>query len=131
VRGGLGEVPPRKIALVRTVRNLAIIALLAVPVAFVPGGGRAAETIVAALVMVFLVTLGVAGRQVYRENRLTFDTLTQRQRGILYAALGVVALRIAGTDELLASGAGTLLWIVLIAAAAFAIVRVWTESHSY
>jgi hypothetical protein len=116
---------------VKAVRNVAIIALLAVPIAFVPGGGQAAETIITALVMAVLATLGVAGRQVYRENRLTFDALTQQQRGLLYAALGVIVLMIAGTDELLATGGGTVLWFVLIAAAAFAIVRVWTESHSY
>jgi hypothetical protein len=115
----------------RTVRNIAIIAILAVPVAFVPAGGRAAETIVAALTMAFLATLAVAARQIYRENRLTFDVLTQQQRVILYAALGIVVLMIAGTDELLATGLGTVAWLVLIGGSAFAIVRVWTEARSY
>ena len=122
----------RKIGpVLRNLRNIAIILLLAVPVAFVPAGGQAARAVVAALTIAFLATLAVAARQIYRENRLTFDTLTQQQRGILYAALGVVVLMIAGTDELLDTGLGTVAWFLLIGAAAFAIVRVWTEARSY
>jgi len=38
---------------------------------------------------------------------------------------------VVAADELLASGGGTLVWIGLIALAVVAIIRVWTEAHTY
>jgi hypothetical protein len=43
----------------------------------------------------------------------------------------MIVLMIAGADELLDSGLGTLAWIAAIAAASFAIFRIWTEAHTY
>ena len=57
--------------MLRTLRNLAIIAVLAVPVAFVPGGGNAASAVLVTLGMAFLASLAIAARQIHRENRLT------------------------------------------------------------
>lgn len=115
----------------QTVRNVAIIAVLALGVAAIPGGGAAAETVLAALVMGFLAAMGFFVYRLYRENQLTLSTLKDSQRAILYGAVGVIALMVAGADELLDSGAGTLVWIGLIAISAFAIFRVWTEATSY
>ena len=115
----------------RTARNIAIIAVLAVPIAFVPGGGDAAEGILTALVLAFLATIGFAGFQLYRREQLTLLGLDDRRRAILYGAVGLIVLMIAGADELLDTGLGTLAWIAAIAAASFAIFRIWTEAHSY
>jgi len=116
---------------VRVVRNVAIIALLAVPVAFVPGGGRAAHAVLTVLGLAFLATIGFAGYQGYRNNRLTITTLPDGQRAVLFGAVGLIVLMIAAADELLASAGGTLVWIGLIALSVIAILRVWTEAHSY
>ena len=115
----------------RAARNIAIIAILAVPVAFLPAGGDVARAIVAAVLMAFLATLAFAARQLYRENRLTFDTLPDINRAELLVALGIIVLMIAGTDELLSSGLGTVLWIALLAISALTIVRIWSDAHSY
>lgn len=116
----------------RTARNVAIIALVALAVAFLPGGGQAADAAIAVLMIAFLATIGFAARQVYRENRLTFDTLPDDQRAVLLGALGVIVLMIAGADEMLGGGGlGAVLWVTLIACAVLAIVGVWTRSHSY
>ena len=116
----------------RTVRNIAIIALLAVPIAFLPGGGQAARAVLAALMIAFLATLGFAGRQVYRENRLTFDSLPDDQRAVLLGSVGVLALMVAGADEMLGGGGfGAVLWVMLVAFAVIAIVGVWTRAHTY
>jgi hypothetical protein len=116
---------------VRAARNIAIIAVVALGVAFIPGGGAAAETALAALVMGFLAALGYFCYRLYRENQLTLYTLTDAQRALLYGAFGVLALMIAGADELLDTGLGTLVWIGLVVLAALAIFRVWTEARSY
>jgi hypothetical protein len=117
---------------VHTLRNIAIIALIALLVAFLPGGGQAAQAAITVLMMAFLATLGFAARQVYRENRLTFDTLPDDQRAVLLGSLGVIVLMVAGADEMLGGGGfGAVLWVTLIACAVLAIIGVWTRSHSY
>jgi hypothetical protein len=116
----------------RSVRNIAIIALIAVLVAFLPGGGQAAEAAVTVLVLAFLATLGFAARQIYRDNRLTYDTLPDDQRAILLGSVGVIVLMIAGADEMLGGGGlGAVLWVTLLACAVLAIIGVWTRSRAY
>jgi hypothetical protein len=115
---------------VRAARNIAIIALLALVVAAVPGGGNLADAILAVLTVAFLVIIGVMGYMIYRQNKLAYMTLDDRQRMILLGALGAIVLMIAGTDELLDTGAGTLVWIGVLALSIFGIARVVTESRS-
>jgi hypothetical protein len=116
---------------VRVARNVAIIALLALGVAFIPGGGAAAETILAALFMGFLAALGFLVYRLYMQNQLTLATLSDGRRAVLYGAVGAIALMLAGTDELLDTGGGTLLWIGVLALSVFAIISVWREATTY
>jgi hypothetical protein len=116
---------------VKNVRNVAIIMVLAFGVAFLPGGGNLADAVWTALTMGLLA--GIAG-MVYtlsRENQLTLATLSDKRRAILYGAIGMLALLIAGTDKLFSTGGGTLLWIVLLAASVAAIWKVWMEANTY
>jgi hypothetical protein len=115
----------------RTVRNIAIIALLALAVSVVPGGGNAAEAVLTALTLCFLAVLAVAGYQIYRQNKLSYFSLTDRQRAVLVGAVGAIVLMIAGTDELLDTGFGVLVWIAVLGLAAFSIFSVWAESQRY
>jgi hypothetical protein len=115
---------------VRAARNIAIIALLALVVAAVPGGGNLADGILAVLTIAFLGIIGVMGFLGYRQNKLAYMTLADRQRMILLGALGAIVLMVAGTDELLETGAGTLVWIGVLGLSIFGIVRVVTESRS-
>ncbi len=115
----------------RALRNIAIIAVAALGVAVLPGGDQAAETALTALVMGFLAAIGFAVFRLYMENQLTLATLTDRQRVILYGAAGLIALMIATADEMLATGAGVLLWIAVIALAVFAIFQVWRQASTY
>lgn len=118
--------------MLRTLRNVAIIAVLAVPLAFVPGGGNAAQAVLVTLGMAFLATIAVAARQIHRENRLTFDSLPDDQRAVLFGAIGVIVLMIAGAGKLLGGGGiGAVLWVTLVACAVIAIVGVWMRAHTY
>ncbi len=114
----------------RAARNIAIIALLALVVAAVPGGGNLADGILAALTIAFLVIIGVMGFLLYRQNRLAYVTLDDRQRMILIGAIGAIVLMIAGTDELLDTGAGVIVWIAVLGLAVFGIARVVADSRS-
>lgn len=118
--------------MLRTLRNVAIIAIIAVPVAFVPGGGNAAHAVLVTLGMGFLASLAVAARQIYRENRLTFDSLPDDQRAVLFGAIGVIVLMIAGAGKLLEGGGfGAVIWVTLMACAVIAIIGVWMRAHTY
>lgn len=114
----------------RTARNVAIVMLLAVPVAFVPAGGNVAEAIITALTMALLAGIAWMVYVMSRDNQLTLATLSDGRRAILYGAVGLLALLVAGTDRLFSTGGGTLLWIVLLGVAIAAIWRVWMEAHS-
>jgi hypothetical protein len=116
---------------VRALRNIAIIAALAFAVAAVPGGGNAADAVVTAISIAFLATIAVAGYQLYRSQQMTILSLTDRQRGVLAGAVGLLVLMVAGADEMLDNGLGALLWIALVAAAVVAIWRLWVESQTY
>jgi len=115
----------------RLALNLLIIAAVAALVAFAPGGGNGANTVLTALTMGFFVVLVafIYGR--YRENQLTLATLSDGRRAVLFGALGLIALLIAGTDEFFSSGGGTLAWVLLLGAAVAAIWRIWFEASTY
>lgn len=115
----------------RTARNVAIVMVLALGVAFVPGGGNVADAVFTALTMGFLAGIAWMLYTLSRQNQLTLATLSDGRRALFYGAFGMLALLVAGTDKLFASGGGTLLWILLLGASVAAIVRVWTEANSY
>jgi len=115
---------------VRNLRNVAIVMLLAFAVAFLPGGGNAAAVLLAAMTMAFLALIAWMLYVLSRQNQLTLATLSDGRRAILYGALGLIALLIAGSDELFASGGGTVAWILLLAASIVAIWRILVEANS-
>lgn len=115
----------------RTVRNVAIVGLLALVVAFAPAGGNAAEAILTAITMGFLAGIAWTLFVLSRQNQLTLATLSDGRRALLYGALGMIALLIAGSDELFSSGGGTLVWVVLLGASVAAIWRVWIDANTY
>jgi hypothetical protein len=115
----------------RTLRNVAIVMALALGVAFLPSGGNVAEAVLTAITMGFLAALAWMVFVLSRQNQLTLATLSDGRRAILYGAFGMIALLIAGSDELFGSGGGTLLWLLLLGASVAAIWRIWIDAHTY
>lgn len=115
----------------RTLRNVAIVMGLALVVAFVPGGGNAADAVLTAITMAFLTAIAWTVYVLSRQNELTLATLSDGRRAVLYGALGLIALLIAGSDELFSTGLGTLAWLFLLAASVAAIWRIWVEANTY
>jgi hypothetical protein len=104
---------------------------LAFAVAFVPAGGNVAEAVLTAITIGFLTAIAWSVYVVSRQNQLTLASLSDGRRAILYSALGLIALLIVGTDEMFASGGGTLVWLVLLGVAVAAIWRIWIEANTY
>ncbi len=72
----------------RTLRNVAIIMVLALAVAFAPAGGNAADAVLTALTMGFLAGIAWMLYVMSRQNQLTLATLSDARRAILYGAFG-------------------------------------------
>jgi hypothetical protein len=116
---------------VRTARNVAIIMVLALGVAFLPHGGNFVDAIFAAITLGFLSGIAWMLYTLSRQNQLTLATLSDGRRAIFYGAFGMIALLVAGTDKLFSSGGGTLVWILLLGASVAAIWRIWIEANTY
>ena len=127
--GGPGARRRLVCAAVKHARNIAIIALLALIVAAVPGGGNAEDAILATISIVFFALIGFAGYQLYRQNRLAYLGLTDGQRAAFVGALGAIVLMIAGAAELTETGAGLMVWLAVIGFAVFTLVKVWGDAR--
>lgn len=114
----------------RTARNIAIIVLLALIVAVAPGGGNAAAGIMALISLSFYALIAAAGFQLYRQHRLAYLGLADRQRAMLAGSLGAIVLMIAGASELTATGAGLLVWMAVIAFAVITLIKVWGDARA-
>jgi O-antigen/teichoic acid export membrane protein len=114
-----------------TLRNVAIIALLALAIAVLPGGGAAAETMLTAISMAFLAAIAFFVYRLYREQQMTMLTLSDGRRAILFGAVGAIALLIVGFEEFTGWAGGFVVWLVLMLGALGAIFLVWRETTSY
>lgn len=115
----------------RTLRDVAIIMALALAVAHLPSGGNVAEAVLTAISMGFLAAIAWMLFVLSRQNQLTLATLSDARRALLYGALGMLALLVAGSDELFSTGGGTLVWILLFGASIAAIWRIWVDANTY
>jgi hypothetical protein len=111
-------------AVSRTVRNIAIIAILAAIVDVVPGGGTGANVVGQAVSLLFLGAIAWFLSIMYRQNRYTLDSLGERRRAILYVAIGIAAVTLTATHRLWQTPGGSVAWLVLMGAVVYALVSV-------
>lgn len=113
-------------------RNIAIILALAVVVWKIPGGGTASLAISNLLGIIFIGGLLFFGYRIYMENRDTIFGLEERQRGILYASLALIAITLIATSRMWdAGGLGAVLWLAFISGAAWGLYSVWRTYREY
>jgi hypothetical protein len=114
-------------------RNIGIIVLLAVAVWKLPGGDEASVTISNLLWIVFVGGMLFFGYRMYMEHRDSLFSLTERQRGILYAAVALATITLVATrrmwDE--GGGLGAVVWLGFLALSIYAIYSVWRAHREY
>ena len=117
----------------KNVRNVAIILALAVVVWKLPGGGTAAGVISNIFSVLFMAALFFFGYRTYMEHRETLYMLEDRQRALLYGALGLIAFAFAATQRMWQELdiLGGMLWLAMLGAAAWAIYSVWQAWRAY
>jgi hypothetical protein len=112
-------------------RNIGIIALVALAIAAVPGGSATAEVVLAILSLAFLAAIGFLGYRLYMENKFTLWSMSDQHRVLLYGGVTVATGTLIASDQLFNSGLGTILWFALLGGSAFAVYHAWVESRRY
>lgn len=113
------------------IRNVVIVLFLAALVDVVPGGGPASSFLIQLISLGFLGAIAWVASRLYREHRMGLYELGDRRRAVVYAAAGVATLTFTASSRLFQSGVGKLAWLVLIAACAFAVFRVFRSAREY
>ncbi len=109
-----------------------IVALIALVLTVAPGGGPALDVALTMLTLAFFAAIGYMGFRLYREHRFTLDALEDRQRLILYGAIGLAFLTFTATPVLFAAGApGFFAWVALLGACSYGVYWVFMRSRSY
>lgn len=114
-----------------TVRNVVIVLALAAIVMLVPGGGSASAAVLQALVAAMFAGLAWFAVRLYREHRTDIYALGERNRAVLYAAIGLAALTLTATDRLWTTGPGTVVWLALMGLAGYGVYHVFRASRQY
>jgi hypothetical protein len=112
--------------------NVAIVLLIAAAVFLLPGGGQAASTFEALLLIGFGVGFGYLGLRLYREYRVTIHGLGDVHRARLYGSIALAAFLIAAYNRMLHSTALVgVLWFVLLGLVLYALMDVYRHWRSY
>jgi hypothetical protein len=112
--------------------NWAIIALIALAIVALPAGGAALNVVLALLSIAFFIGIALFGYRLYRDNQFTLDSLSDRQRIVLYSSFGVAMLNLTATSRLFnAGGVGILVWLVLLGLCSYGVMWVYVSYRSY
>jgi hypothetical protein len=114
-----------------TLRNIAIILIIAAAVFALPGGGTGASIVSALISIAFSVAIWLFLMRMYRENRMTIFGLGDQYRAILYASLAALLFAGASVDKWWHSGPLTVLWLVIVGAAIYGLVATWRHWRAY
>ena len=115
----------------KTARNFGILALVALAIVVLPGGGPTLNAVLALLSMAFFVLIAMFGVRIYRDQQMTLDSMTERQRFVLYASIGLAFLTFTATPRLFGSGLGLLVWLVLLGVASYGVMWVFLSYRRY
>jgi hypothetical protein len=113
----------------KNLRNIAIVLLIALGVAVIPGGGTAANTAVQAVSLLFIATLGWFASLMYRQHRTSLFSLSDNRRGVLYASIGALLLVFSALYRV--HGATAVVALVIAAVAVYAIFAIIWSAREY
>jgi hypothetical protein len=112
--------------------KLGVVALVALLLEVLPGGGNALDVVLTALTIAFFAAIALLVARMYRQYRLDIETLDPSIRLALYGSLAIAVLTFTGTDRLFdAGGGGVLAWFALLALASYGLFWAWTHYRRY
>ena len=109
-----------------------VIALVALVIVTLPGGGGALRVVLTAITIAFFAAIALLVARLYRQYRLDLESVDPNIRLALYGSLAIAVLTFTGTDRLFdAGGAGVLAWFALLALASYGLFWAWTRYRRY
>jgi len=113
-------------------RNFAILALVALAITVLPGGGAGLNVVLTLLTIGFFVAIGYMGYRLFMENRFTIESLDDRSRLVLYSSIGLAFLTFTATARLFdIGGAGVIIWLALLGLASYGVFWVYQRYRAY
>ena len=117
---------------VKTAWKFGVVALVALALFLLPGGGSALDVGLTLLTMAFFTAIALLGVRLYREYRFHLDALETSQRGVLYGSVGLAFLTFTATNRLFDEGGlGVLAWLALLALCSYGVFWVWTRARRF
>ena len=115
-----------------TAGKFGIVALIALVLFLLPGGGNALDVVLAVLSIAFFTLIALLAARLYREHRFTIQSLSTLERTVGYVSIGMAILAFVGTSRLFGfGGPGVLIWLALLGACSYGIYWVWRHSTQY
>jgi hypothetical protein len=117
---------------VQTAWKFGVVALVALMLVVLPGGGRALDVLLTAITIAFFAAIALLVARLYRQYRLDIESVDSNIRLALYGSLAIAVLTFTGTDRLFdAGGAGVVVWFALLALASYGLFWAWTRYRRY
>jgi hypothetical protein len=109
-----------------------VVALIALGLVVLPGGGATLDVVLTLLTVAFFAAIVILFYRFYRQYRIDLDSLSDMLRLVLYGSVGLALLTFTATDRLFeAGGAGVVVWFALLALASYGLFFVWTRYRRY
>ena len=116
----------------RQVRNWSIVALIALAITVLPGGGPTLQVALTLISIAFFAGIALFSYRLYMEQRFTIDSMSDRQRSVLYGSIGVALLNFTATPRLFASGGlGVLVWLAILGLCSYGVMWVYVSYRRY
>lgn len=113
-------------------RNLAIVALVALAIVVTPGGGTGLSVVLWLLTIGFFASIVLLGARMYREHRLTLESLSVLERSVAYGSIGLAFLDFTATNRLFdLGGVGVLVWLAVLGGCSYGVFWVWRHASQY
>ena len=114
----------------RTLRGFAILVLISIGIVVLR-----LQTTLAALYVIariaFLIAIAFFLYLLWREHRSDIQTWSVRARAVFYGAAALIVVDIAAISFIQESGLDAVAFVLVLAAAGFAMWRTWKDQHSY
>lgn len=115
-----------------TAGKFAIVALIALVLFLLPGGGNALDVILTLLTIAFFTLIALLAARLYREHRFTIESLSDRERQVLYGSIGLALLTFAAASRMFDSGGlGVVAWLALLGLASYGVYWTYRSSQEY
>lgn len=115
-----------------TLAKFGLIALVALALTVLPGGGGALDLTLALISIAFFTAIALLGYRLYMQFRDEIEGLPEGQRWALFGSVGLAFLTLCATGRLFeAGGGGAVLWLGLLALCSYGVYWVWRRYRSY